>query len=59
MGINRVLVSMLVAYVLGACCSAPLEDTAIHSTATLINMAQFMRLSRGAGLWADDPVAVP
>jgi len=50
MGIIGVLVSMLVAYVLGALLFGPLEDTAIQFTATLINIGYFV-CRVAAGLW--------
>ena len=50
MGVVGILVSMTVAYALGAVIFGPLEDTAMQFTATLINVGYFVcRLA--AGLW--------
>lgn len=50
MGVVGILVSMAVAYALGAVIFGPLEDTAMQFTATLINVGYFVcRLA--AGLW--------
>jgi len=50
MGVLGILVSMAVAYVLGALFFGPLEDTAVQFTVTLINIGYFV--SRFvAGLW--------
>jgi len=50
MGIIGVLVSMVVAYILGALLFGPLEDTAIQFTVTLINIGYFV-CRVAAGLW--------
>lgn len=50
MGIIGVLVSMVVAYILGTLLFGPLEDTAIQFTVTLINIGYFV-CRVAAGLW--------
>ncbi|MCF7747041.1 mechanosensitive ion channel [Sulfitobacter sp. M39] len=50
MGIIGVLVSMVVAYILGTLLFGPLKDTAIQFTVTLINIGYFV-CRVAAGLW--------
>ena len=50
MGVGGILVSMAVAYALGAIIFGPLEDTALQFTVTLINIGYFS-CRFAAGLW--------